>query len=315
MSDFVIIPDTSCDLTSELRERFGIEDYIKGLIYFPDGRSEYADLDWNLIDPVTFYESMTDKTTLYKTACAPAGEIMEIYEKHLQKGRDIIAVSLSSGVSGTHQTCQVVAEELLKKYPERKIICIDSLRYSTALSLLCILALEKQKSGATIEETAEYIESIKHKIHQMGPMDDLFFLTKTGRISNFKAFFGSLVGINPMADFNRKGLAEVLGKFKGKKAAFDAVIKYMRATGENFEDQIIFVAHSNRAQAAELLADMIKKEFNPKEIIINHVGMSCGASIGPGLCAAFYLGAEISENCEKEKAIMLDIIEGQKAKK
>ena len=118
-----------------------------------------------------------------------------------------------------------------------------------------------------------------------------------------------------MADFNRKGLAEVLGKFKGKKAAFDAVIKYMRATGENFEDQIIFVAHSNRPNAAQVLAEMIKKEFNPKEIIINHIGMSCGASIGPGLCAAFYLGAEISEDCEKEKAIMLDIINSQKAKK
>lgn len=315
MSDFVIIPDTSCDLTSDLRERFGIEDYTKGLIYFPDGRTEYCDLDWNIIDPVTFYESMTDKKTLYKTAYAPAGEIIEVYEKHLKEGRDIIAVSLSSGVSGTHQTCCMVADELMKKYPERKIICIDSLRYSTALSILCILALEKQKSGATIEQTAEYIESTKHKIHQMGPMDDLFFLTKTGRISNFKAFFGSLVGINPMADFNRNGLAEVLGKFKGKKAALDAVIKYMRATGENFEDQIVFVAHSNREQAAEVLAEMIKKEFNPKEIIINHVGMSCGASIGPGLCAAFYLGSEISENCEKEKAIMLDIINSQKVKK
>lgn len=315
MTDFVIIPDTSCDLTSELRERFGIDDYTKGLIYFPDGRTEYCDLDWNIIDPVTFYESMSDKKTLYKTAYAPAGEVIEVYEKHLKEGRDIIAVSLSSGLSGTHQTCQMVADELLKKYPERKIICIDSLRYSTALSLLCILAAEKKKSGASIEETAEYIESIKHKIHQIGPMDDLFFLTKTGRISNFKAFFGSLVGINPMADFNRKGLAEVLGKFKGKKAAFDAVIKYMRATGENFEDQIIFVAHSNRPNAAQVLAEMIKKEFNPKEIIINHIGMSCGASIGPGLCAAFYLGAEISEDCEKEKAIMLDIINSQKAKK
>ena len=315
MSNFVIIPDTSCDLNRELRERFGIEDYTRGLIYFPDGRTEYADLDWEIIDPKTFYESMSDRKTLYKTAYAPAGEAISVYEKFLKEGRDVLAVSLSSALSGTHQTCKMVAEELLKKYPERKIICVDSLRYSTALSLLCILALEKQKSGATIEETAEYIESIKHRIHQIGPMDDLFFLTKTGRISNFKAFFGSLVGINPMADFNRRGLAEVLGKFKGKKAAFDAVIKYMRATGENLENQTVFVAHSNRPQAAELLAQMIKREFNPKEIIINHVGMACGASIGPGLCAAFYLGSEISEDCEKEKAIMLDIINSQKAKK
>lgn len=206
----------------------------------------------------------------------------------------------------------MVKKELLPKYPERKIICVDSMRYSTALSMLVIEAAIKRKEGLSLEETAEYIENNKHRLHQIGPMDDLFFLCKTGRISNFKAFFGTLVGINPMADFNRHGLSEVIAKFKGKKAAFDAVIKYMKKTINNPEEQIIFVAHSNRQAAAELLRDMIIKEFNPKEVIINHVGMSCGASIGPGLCAAFYWGDEISEDMAREKAIMNEIVEGQK---
>ena len=117
-----------------------------------------------------------------------------------------------------------------------------------------------------------------------------------------------------MADFNRHGLAQVLGKFKGKKRAFDAVIDYMKGTIENPQDQIIFVAHSNREQAARLLAERIQKEFSPKEIIINHIGMSCGASIGPGLCAAFYWGKEISENMEYEQLLMSNIIEKQKNK-
>lgn len=315
MADFVIIPDTSSDLTKELRERFDIPDYIRGLVYFPDGHSEFSDLDWEKYNPKEFYESMTDKKTIYKTACAPTGEIIEVVEKHLKDGKDVLMITLSSALSGTYQVCELVKKELLEKYPERKIICVDSMRYSTALSLLCMMASEKRKSGATIEETAQYIEENKHRVHQMGSMDDLFFLVKTGRISNFKAFFGTLVGINAMADFNRKGLAEVLGRFKGKKAAFDAVIKYIRETVENPEEQVMFVAHSNRPQAAELLSEMIKKEFSPKEVIINHVGMSCGASIGPGLCAAFYYGKEISENMEKEKEIMNAIIEGQRSKK
>lgn len=314
MSEFVIIPDTSCDLDKKLRERFNIPDYLKGMVYFPDGHSEYSDLDWERHDPKVFYESMTDKKTIYKTACAPTGDIMTVYEKYLSQGKDILSIVLSSGLSGTYQTCEMVKEKLLEKYPERKIICIDSMRYSTALSLLVIMAAMKQMDGATIEETAEFVEANKHCIHQIGPMDDLFFLVKTGRISNFKAFFGTLIGLNPMADFNRKGMAEVVAKFKGKKAAFAAVIEYMRQTGEDLSDQIIFVAHSNRPKAAQLLADMIEKEFSPKEIIINHVGMSCGASIGPGLCAAFYYGKEISENLQTEKEIMNKIIENQSKK-
>ena len=314
MADFVIIPDTSSDLIKPLRERFDIPAYISGLVYFPDGHSEISDLDWDRYDPKQFYESMTDKKTIYKTACAPAGDIMALYEKYLAEGKDILSVSLSSALSATYQTCELVKKELLPKYPERKIICVDSMRYSTALSLLVILASQKRAEGATLEETAAYLERIKHCIHQMGPMDDLFFLCKTGRISNFKAFFGSLVGINPMADFNRQGMSQVLGKFKGKSAAFDAVIRYMRETVVDPENQIMFVAHSNREQAAKVLAKRIEEEFHPKEIIINHVGMSCGASIGPGLCAAFYLGTEISEGMETEQAIMDRILESQKKK-
>ena len=161
-------------------------------------------------------------------------------------------------------------------------------------------------------ETAAYLEENKHSIHQMGPMDDLFFLVKTGRISNFKAFFGRLIGINPMADFNHKGLAQVLGKFKGKQAAFDATIEYMRATVKDPQNQIIFVAHSNREDAAKILAQRVQEEFSPKEIIINHVGLSCGASIGPGLCAVFYHGVPISEDMEQERALMNKIMENQK---
>ncbi len=312
MSDFVIIPDASCDLVKPLRERFGITDYIRGLIYFPDGHCEKVDLDWNEYDPKWFYESMSDKKTLYKTALAPTGDIIEIFERNLKAGKDILSITLSSALSGTYQTCEMVRKQLSEKYPERKIICIDSMRYSTALSMLVIAAAIKKSEGYSLEETAEFIEKNKHCLHQIGPMDDLFFLCKTGRISNFKAFFGTLMGINPMADFNRQGLAQVIGKFKGKKSAFDAVIKYMHKTIENPEEQIIFVAHSNRLAAAELLRDMIIKEFSPKEVIINDIGMSCGASIGPGLCAAFYWGKEISENMETEQEIMKEIVETQK---
>ena len=312
MSDFVIIPDASSDLTKELRERFNIPDYIRGTLYHPDGRAVVADLDWEQIDPVTYYTSMSGRKMLYKTASAQRGDIVATYEKQLKEGKDILSITLSSGLSGTYQICKGVAEELMEQYPERKILVIDSLRYSTALSLLVIKASLKQQEGATLEETAEYIMNIRHTIHQMGPMDDMFFLVKTGRVSNFKAIFGTLVGINPMADFNRKGMSQVLGKFKGKKRAFDAVIEYMRGTVIEPEKQIVFVAHSNREQAAQALAQRVQEEFSPKEIIINHVGMACGASIGPGLCAVFYEGREISENMEQEQALMNQIVLNQK---
>ncbi len=312
MYDFVIVSDSSSDFTADLRQRFDVPDILHGAVYFPDGHEEPADLDWEKYTPEWYYDSMKDRKVLYKTAAAPAGEMEKVFEKYLTQGKDILSISLSGALSSTYQGCKVVAEELLKKYPERKIICIDSLRYSTALSLLVIMASQKRAEGASLEETAAYIEEKKYCVHQMGPMDDLFFLTKTGRISNFKAFFGTLAGVNPMADFNRKGLAEVLVKFKGKRAALEATVRYMEKTIVDPEEQIIFVAHSNRQAAAELLAEKIREKFHPKEVSINPVGMSCGATIGPGLCAAFYVGKPISEDLAEEKAIMDKISEDLK---
>lgn len=315
MNNYVIIPDTSCDLTADLRARFDITDYLCGVITYPDGHSERVNLDWETITPKEFYESMKDKKSLYKTGAVNPDEALEVFEKYLSQGQDILSISLSSALSSTYNVCLQAAKIAMEKYPERKIICIDSLRYSTALALLVILAGEKKKEGLSLEENAKWVEENKHTIHQMGPMDDLFFLCRTGRISNFKAFFGSLIGVNPMADFNRNGMSEVLIKCKGKQIAFDTTIKYMKETGIDLNKQLLFIAHSNREQQAKRLAELVKENFSPKEIFITDVGMACGSSIGPGLCAVYYVGKPISENNKDEKAIMKALDEQIKAKK
>ena len=83
---FVIIPDTACDLTKDLRERFGIEDYLRGTIYYPDGHSELISLDWESMTADEYYTSMKGRNMLYKTASVPMGEIKSVFEKHLEKG-------------------------------------------------------------------------------------------------------------------------------------------------------------------------------------------------------------------------------------
>lgn len=304
MASFAIIPDSSCDLSADLRERFGIRDYLRGPVYFPDGKEVVGDLDWSFITPEAFYDSMKGRTALYKTASIPLGEISRAMEAELTQGNDVMTVSLSSGLSRNYESCCMVAEELRPKYPERKIVCVDSLHYSTSLGLLVILAAQKREAGADIDETAAFLETEKYRIHQMGTMDDLFFLVKTGRVSNFKAFFGSMIGLNLCADFNRNGIADVLAKFKGKKDAFRAILEYIDKTIVDPQEQILFLAHSNREEAAKLLAEQVQARFRPKEIVILPVGMSCGANIGPGLCAVFYRGKEISEDYSEEHAIM-----------
>ena len=315
MGDFVIIPDSSSDMTSSLRERFGVPGVVRGVVYYPDGSQHLVDVDWETMAPEEYYESMKGRKILYKTATPPVGEMMSVYEPFLKEGKDILTISLSSALSGSYQGCCAIAKELMEKYPERKIICVDSMRYASAATLLTVLACQKRDEGASIEETAEYLNKIKHSVHQMGPLDDLFFCVKTGRISNFKALFGTLIGVNSMGDFSTEGLSAVVGKVKGHRPALNASIEYIKRTVKNPQEQIIFVAHSNREESAKYLAQRIKDEIAPKEVIINPIGMSCGASIGPGLCAAYYIGDPVSENNAVEKKVLEDIIREMNKKK
>jgi len=308
MNNFAIIADSSCDLTKDLRKRFGVDALIRGIVYKPDGTQILADVDWETITPENYYRSMQGRKVLYKTATPPIGEIREVFEKFLKDGRDILSISLSTGISGTFQIVQNTANELLQEYPDRKIICVDSLRYASAEGLLVSLACQKRDSGAKIEETAEYLNTIKHTIHQIGPLDDLFFCAKTGRITNAQAFFGTLIGVNSFADFSNKGLSAILGKVKGKRAAFDVTVEYVKKTIKNPKEQIIFIAHSDREENAKLLAQELKNTLNPKDVIINPIGMSCGSSIGPGLYAAYYLGDPISDDEVSERKIMEGIL-------
>lgn len=309
MADFVIIPDSSSDMVRALRERFDIPDYVPGVITPPGGDSVFVDIDWESHTPQEFYGSMSGRNSLYKTACAPIGDVIAVYEKQLAQGKDVLAITLSSALSATYQCCQMAAKELMGKYPERKILIVDSLRYSGAAALLTILAAQKRDSGATLEETAAYLEEVRHQVHQMGSMDDLFFLVKTKRVTSFKALFGTMVGLNILADFNRKGMSQVLGKAKGKKVALSAILDYVEQTACNPRDQIMIVAHSVRKEAAQALADQLKQRLSPKEIIMLDVGMSCGASIGPGLCAVYYVGQPITETMEQETAILAKALE------
>lgn len=311
MYNFEIIPDSSSDFTKTLRERFGINHLICGTVYHPDGHQSRADIDWENITPKEYYNSMKGRNILYKTATPQTGEIIETFESVLNEGKDILSVSLSSALSSTYEMCKKAAKELSLKYPDRKIICVDSLRYSSAFGLLITKACEKRDAGASLEETAEYLNEIKHCIHQMGPLDDLFFCVKTGRVTNFQALFGTLIGVNSLGDFSSKGLSTVVGKVKGKKTAIESTVEYIKRTIRNPEEQIIFIGHSDREETALTLKERIMNEIKPKEIIINPIGMSCGASIGPGLCAVFYLGDKITD---KENDIFDEVLNSIKNK-
>ena len=307
MSNFAIIADPSSGLTRDLREKYGIDDVIMGHITFPDGSDHVVDSDWSEMTPDQYFGTMAKKKAIYKTGAPNLDEIESVMEKYLSQGRDVLMITLSSGMSGTYDICTKAARNLKEKYPDNKVVVADSLRFSAPMIMMNIKASEMRAEGKSAEEVGAWIEANRNRYRQAGPMNDLKFLARTGRVSGGKAFFGQLVGINALGDFAPNGVSTVLTNVKGTDKALQTAVEYMKATGEDIQDQIVVISHSLRPAEAARLKEMIEKTFAPKEILMVRVDMLCGANIGPGMVAAYYMGKEATADMAWEKETMTAI--------
>ncbi len=310
---FVILPDVTCDLNKDLQKEFDIE-LIKGHVKYPNGKEETSMVDWTecsfLKEPTAeiFYSELKKDPEGFATAPANVYEYYNVFEKYVQNGQAILSMSISSGMSGTYNFTLQAREMILEKYPQADIRCFDSLRFGPGFGLMAIWASILRGEGKTLDETVQFLEENKKRFHQMGWLDDLSFVAKKGRISHPKAFFGKLIGVKPLGEFGSSGITSVVGKAKGEKSAYKAIIEYIAQTIENPTEQIILIAQTNRRPQAEVLEKMIQERFHPKAIYISDVYPACGINIGPGLMAAYYIGTPISDDLSQEKELITKIL-------
>jgi DegV family protein with EDD domain len=309
MDPYIILTDVTCDLSPAIREQFGITDYIHGHVSISDGRELVTTLDWSNITREDFYNCLGDRRMQVSTAPASPEEYYEHFKKYAEAGTDIISISISSKISSTYNVAVGAAERVRAEYPERRIICVDALRMSGSMGLLVMYALEMQKQGKTMAEVIDWLESNKMRVHQMGPIDDLIFVARRGRISMGKAIMGSFAGVKPMGDCNRDGYVTVLTKAKGMKKALTATAAYVKEVATDVEDQYLLIVHSNREAYAETLREKLEAELHPKGIFVSDSYSASGTNIGPGMVAVYFMGDEVTEELTREKEIMTRVME------
>ena len=306
MKDFVILPDCTCDLSPEARTDVGMTDYIPGHVSF-NGTEFPTTLTWEHFTREEYYKTLSNKKAKITTAPPSPAEFAAAFEKYVKQGIAVISICLSSKISSTMSFAAKAAEEVRAKYPDAKIYCFDSYRMSGAIGLLTYYAYKLQNEGKSFDEVVAWLEENKRKVHQMGPIDDLIFVARRGRISMGKAIMGSFAGVKPMGDCNADGYTTVLTKAKGIGKALDITVRYVQETATNIEDQYLFIVHSDRELYAKSLAEKLQA-LNPKKVYVSDVYSACGANIGPGMIGVYYLGEEVSEDMAKEKEIMNKIV-------
>ena len=309
MKPYVILTDVTCDLSPEIREHFGMTDYVHGYVSISDGRDLQTRLDWSLISREDFYNCLGNRQMKVSTAPASPEEYYRIFTKYAEEGYDILSISISSKISSTYGVAVGAADRVKAEHPECALYCLDALRMSGSMGLLVCYALELQKQGATMQEVIDWLESNKMRVHQMGPIDDLIFVARRGRISMGKAIMGSFAGVKPMGDCNRDGYVSVLTKAKGMKKALNATVSYVKEVATNVEDQYLIIVHSNRETYAETLREKLETALHPKKIFVSDSYSASGTNIGPGMVAVYFLGDEVTEDLAREREIMNGVME------
>jgi len=290
MSEFVIITDSTADLYKELREKYNI-DYVK-MNYVIDGVEYTASLDWENHSVSDFYNMMRNGKRIMTTQ-VPREEYINKFKSYLSEGKDILYISCSSALSGSINLATVIAKELEGEFPERKVVCIDSLCSSLGQGYMVIRAAELKESGKTLEEIATYIEENKLKFNQFGTVENLNYLKRAGRVKASSAFFGNMFGIKPIIISDKKGQNFAIEKVKGAANARVKIAQHLNEVADE-EKKYLLISHADCLEDAEKLRDEVLKIANFKNVIIGTIGPIVGSCVGPGTIISFCFGKEVT---------------------
>lgn len=292
MSEYVL----SCCSTADLTKEHFIKRDIS-YIYFHfelDGKMYDDDLGESIAFD-DFYRAMAEGADT-KTSQINAGEFEEYFEKFLKEGKDILHVTLSSGISGVWNSAMIAKSILEERYPERKIYIVDSLGASSGYGLLMDRLADFRDQGMSIDEVYQWTEDHKLNLQSWFFSTDLTFFVKGGRISKASGFVGGVLNICPLLNIDRDGKLIPRYKIRTKKKVIEAIVNQMEQHAENGHDYDgnCYISQSACLEDAEAVVKLIEERF-PKmkgKVEINNIGTTIGSHTGPGTVALFFWGEE-----------------------
>ena len=287
MSQFVIVTDSSADLSHEMVQALGVE--VLPLAFTMEGKTYYNYTDNRDMAPKEFYRRLA-AGAVATTNAVNVGQAIEGIEPLLQAGKDVLTLAFSSGLSATYSSMQIAVDELAEKYPERKVYAVDTLCASLGQGLILYLAAGLQKQGKSIEEVRDWVEANKLHICHWFTVDDLMYLKRGGRVSAATAVVGTMLQIKPVMHVDDEGHLINVSKARGRKASLDALVKKVGETATDPASQTMFISHSDCEADARYVADQIQAKYGANEIILTYIGPVIGAHPGPGCVALFFVG-------------------------
>ncbi len=292
MSDYVLSCCSTVDLSKEHLDSRDIP-YIC-FHYFLDDKEYLDDLGQSM--PLgKFYQAMTDGA-MTKTAQVNISEYLNHFTKFLEQGKDVLHLTLSSGISGTYNSAMNAAAIARERFPDRKVYVVDSLAASSGYGLLMDALADRRDAGMTIDELRDWAEENRLRLHHWFFSTDLTFFVRGGRISKAAGVFGGMLNICPLMNVDYMGRLIPREKIRTKKKVIRAIVDKMEkcADGGLDYDGKCYISNSACLEDAREVARLVEERF-PKlngKVLINDIGTTIGSHTGPGTVALFFWGSK-----------------------
>ena len=284
---YQIITDATADLNDELLN--GLPEVKIIPMHVQVGGKEYLFGSGGNINTEEFYGFLRSGQFATTSQINPE-TYREYFDAILKQGMDVLYLCFSSGMSKTIQSAQMAIAELQEDYPDRTILCLDTLCAAVGEGLFVMEAARKQAQGMGIHELYSWLEAHRMNLCHWVTVDTFDHLKHGGRVSATSAAMGTLLGIKPLIHVDEKGKLVAMGKPRGQKKALQALLSNMEKGWMPEISRQVIIGHGDSPEIAKELRDMVAMRFPEAEIYIAPIGPIIGAHAGPGVMTVFFWG-------------------------
>ena len=272
MKKIALVADSTCDLNKEEIEKYNVHILPLKIVYKDREYTDRVD-----ITPQEIYDNM--KIEVPTTSLPSMEEVDSLFSKLKEEGyTHVIAVTISSGLSGTHNTIRVVSE----KHPEMTYEIFDSKALSMGAGGIILECGEMINEGKEFDYIIKQLPILREKIKVYYVLDTLKYLMKGGRIGKVSGSIGELLNLKPIISIDNEGIYYTYTKVRGKKKSVNKLYEIMKETLEGKTGKV-WVLHGGAKEEAQKLYKKAKNIPNAIREGYRDISPVAGVHTGPGL--------------------------------
>jgi DegV family protein with EDD domain len=271
--DTALLTDSTCDIPADLLERYHI-DVVPQIVIW--GEQELRDrID---IQPEEFYRRLAHTPQLPTTSQPSVKTFVEAYQGAQEQGaREIVVVTISSAMSGTCQAAQQAAD--LVTLP---VHVVDAKGPTLSLGWQTLAAARARECGGDAGAMIAAAAKVRQTLVQFVYLDTLEYLHKGGRIGGAARFIGAMLDLKPLVQINhRSGLVEAADRVRTRRKGVDLLYQRFFEGLDTHRPLHVAVLHGDARSDAEALAERIRQQYAPAELLTNITGPVLGLHTGP----------------------------------